>query len=113
MTSRRACKTPVTRHPSVERTLDVVVDALFHIIIRGNQTMASIQQLKDAITFEGAEVKTRLDELEATVQALRDQIAAGGTITEAQLDEVLVAVQGIFVPVAPAPAPGTGLPDEQ
>jgi len=62
--------------------------------------MATLQELKDAVAAEAAEVKARVDALEAEVQSLKDIIAAGGTITEAQLDEVLVGVKGIFT--APA-----------
>jgi translation initiation factor 1 (eIF-1/SUI1) len=80
--------------------MDVVVRALVYIITKENLIMATIEDLKAAVTAEAAEVKSRIDELEATVQTLRDQIAAGGTITEAQLDEVLVAIQGIFTPTA-------------
>lgn len=62
--------------------------------------MATLQQLKDAIASEAAEVKARVDALESEVKALKDQIANGGTVTEAQLDEVLTSVQNIFTPAA-------------
>lgn len=72
--------------------------ALEYLICLGEKNMATIQELKDAVANEAAEVKARLDELQANVQVLQDQIAAGGTITAADLDEVKAAIENIFVP---------------
>ena len=63
-----------------------------------NRIMATLQELKDAVAAEAAEVKARVDALQAEVQALKDQLAAGGTVTEAQLDEVLAGIKNIFTP---------------
>ena len=60
--------------------------------------MATVQDVKDAVATEAAEVKARIDALAAEVQALKDQIAAGTAATPEQLDEILLSVQGIFTP---------------
>jgi hypothetical protein len=93
------------RLSAIERALNEIASALYYLLLR-TRKMATVQQLKDAIAAEAAEVKVKLDELEATVTALRDQIAAGGSVTEAQLDEVLLGVQSIFTPAAEAPPEG-------
>lgn len=60
--------------------------------------MATVDQLKEAIAAEQAQVQTRLDELAVEIQTLKDVIAAGGTVTEEELDSVLEAVNNIFTP---------------
>lgn len=63
-----------------------------------SEVMATIQDLKDAVVAEQAEVKARVDELEAQVLALQNS-GAGGATPE-QLDEVMVAIKGIFTPAS-------------
>ena len=63
--------------------------------------MASIQDVKDAVANEAAEVKARLDELAFSVQALTEQLNDGDAVTAEQLDEVKVAIENIFTPAAP------------
>lgn len=60
------------------------------------EVMATLEQLKDAVAAEAAEVKAHVDALAAEVQALKDQIANGGTVTEADLDQVLTDINNIF-----------------
>lgn len=58
--------------------------------------MASLEQVRDAVAAEAAEVKAHVDALGAEIQALKDQIANGGTVTEADLDQLLTDVNNIF-----------------
>jgi BMFP domain-containing protein YqiC len=58
--------------------------------------MATVQDVKDAVVAEAAEVKTRVDALEARIAELE----ASGATPE-QLAELKTMVQGIFT--APAP----------
>lgn len=79
-----------------------IFKALRNITEIGECIMASIQELKDAVANEAAEVKTRLDELQEHIEALQEQLAAGENITAADLDEVKLAIENIFTP-APLP----------
>lgn len=77
-----------------------VADIMEGLDSLGDEIMATVQQVKEAVTAEAAEVKTRIDDLEAQVQALKDGVGNGVEVTEAELDEILAAVQGIFTPSA-------------
>lgn len=66
------------------------------------EIMATIQELKDAVVAEQAEVKARVDELEAQVLSLQN--SGNGGATPEQLDEVLVAIKGIFTPKVDEPS---------
>jgi predicted nucleic acid-binding Zn-ribbon protein len=88
------------RHPKV--TLLTLHRAIREIAQKQETIMATVQELKDAITqlatdiaAEKAEVQALLDALKAQVKALQDQIAQGGTITTADLDPVLAAITGL------------------
>lgn len=71
---------------------------LTYLFNQGESLMATVQELKDAVAVEKAEVQAKLAELATEVQALKDVIAAGGNVTEAQLTEVLDAIRDIFTP---------------
>lgn len=77
--------------------LDRILNAVTTLSTR-EQVMASVQDVKDAVAQEAAEVAIRVSALESEVQSLKDQIAAGTAATPEQLDEILIAVRGIFTP---------------
>lgn len=81
-------------NPGLEAVLEKLIN-------QGEYTMASIQDLKDAVANEAGEVKSKLDEQTAKIQALSDLLAAGGSVTSADLDEVKLAIENIFTPSAP------------
>jgi hypothetical protein len=67
--------------------------------------MATLQEVKDAVAAEAAEVTAKVNELMAEIQVLKDQIAAGTNVTPEDLDALLASVNAIFVapPVDPVP----------
>jgi TRAP-type mannitol/chloroaromatic compound transport system substrate-binding protein len=69
------------------------------------QIMATLQEVKDAVAAEAAEVTAKVNELMAEIQALKDQIANGTNVTPEDLDALLASVNAIFVapPVDPVP----------
>lgn len=58
--------------------------------------MVSVQDIKDAVKAEAAEVKARVDALEARIAELVAANTDGAT--QAELVEIQEAVQGIFTP---------------
>ena len=64
---------------------------------KGDKIMASLQEVKDAIAQEKAEVVEKVEGLNAQIEELKNQIAAGGVVTAEQLDEVLDGIKNIFV----------------
>lgn len=79
----------------IERTINSILDK--EVII-----MATLQEVKDAIAAEAAEVTAKVNELEAKIVLL---IAAGAGASAADLDELKTMVENIFVaPVEPPPA---------
>ena len=85
-------------HVHLDSVDEKFLQLLSKIIHTGERIMATLQQVKDAVAAEAAEVKTKVDQLEADVQALKDQIAAGTAATAADLDDLLTQVQNIFTP---------------
>lgn len=65
--------------------------------------MATLQEVKDAVAEEAAEVKARVDALEARVAELIAQGENGASPEE--LEEIRTAVRNIFSPTAPVPTP--------
>lgn len=58
--------------------------------------MANLQDVKDAIAQEKADIAQKLTELNATVEELKAQIANGGAVTPADLDALIASVHDIF-----------------
>ncbi len=69
---------------------------LRYLIEIGEDTMATVQEVKDAVAAEAAEVKARLDALQARIDELIAQGSSGAT--PEQLEEIKTLVQGIFTP---------------
>lgn len=66
--------------------------------------MATLQEVKDAVAAEAAEVTAKVNELLAEIQRLNDLIAAGGGVTAGDLDALKASVEAIFTaPVVPTP----------
>lgn len=59
--------------------------------------MATLQDVKDAIAAEKAEITSKLADLDKQIQDLKDQIANGSPVTAADLDEIVSNVHDIFV----------------
>lgn len=76
--------------------IEVNIAGFDRLITLGERIMASIQDLKDTVAAEKAEVQAKLDSMSAQIDELKAIIAAGGNVTEAQLDEVKTAIEGIF-----------------
>ena len=72
------------------------------LLIKDEIIMATLQEVKDAVASEAAEVTAKVNELLVEIQRLNDLIAAGGSVTAADLDELKAAVEAIFV-APPAP----------
>lgn len=72
----------------IERFLSSILDK--EVII-----MATLQEVKDAIAAEGAEVAAKIGALEAKIDEL---IAAGAGASVADLDEIKSLVQNIYTP---------------
>ena len=64
--------------------------------------MATLQEVKDAVASEAAEVTAKVNELLAEIQRLNDLLAAGGAVTAADLDQLKADIEAIFV-APPAP----------
>jgi hypothetical protein len=58
--------------------------------------MATLQDVKDAIAAETAEVTAAVDDLMAQIKTLQDQITNGGVATAADLDDITASVKNIF-----------------
>jgi len=74
----------------------------FNELIEGNKIMATLQEVKDAITQAAASATAEKQEVTANIQALTDQVAAlqsqiasGSGVTAADLDALLVSIQGV------------------
>lgn len=67
------------------------------LIIAENQTMATLQDLKDAIAAKDTEIKAKLTDLEA-------QLVHASGPTAAELDAIKAGIESIGV-ASPAPAP--------
>ena len=72
------------------------------LLIKDEIIMATLQEVKDAVASEAAEVTAMVNELLAEIQRLNDLLAAGGSVTAADLDELKASVEAIFV-APPAP----------
>jgi len=59
--------------------------------------MATLAEVKQAISDEKAEVAQALTDLNKQIQDLKDQIANGTPVTASDLDDVISAVHDIFV----------------
>lgn len=64
---------------------------------QGETIMATLQDVKDAIAAEKAEITSKLADLDKQIQDLKDQIANGSPVTAADLDEIVSNVHDIFV----------------
>jgi hypothetical protein len=72
------------------------------LLIKDEIIMATLQEVKDAVAAEAAEVTAKVNELLVEIQRLNDLLAAGGSVTAADLDELKASVEAIFV-APPAP----------
>jgi tRNA pseudouridine-54 N-methylase len=75
---------------------------LNEITNKGNQIMATLQEIKDTIAFERQQVADAVTALQAQIAALQEQLATGTVVTQADLDALNALIQEIFTPpVAP------------
>lgn len=65
---------------------------------QGEKIMGSVQDLKDAIAAEHAEVQGLLSGLKQQIIDLQAQIAAGIPVTSADLDALIMSVKAISDP---------------
>ena len=72
------------------------------LLIKDEIIMATLQEVKDAVASEAAEVTAKVNELLAEIQRLNDLLAAGGAVTAADLDQLKADIEAIFV-APPAP----------
>lgn len=75
---------------------------LTKLLKQGELTMGSVQDLKDAIAAEHAEVQSMLSALRQSILDLQAQIAAGVPVTSADLDMLIASVRAISDPDVPA-----------
>lgn len=71
------------------------------IIQQGRCSVATKQQVLDAIAAEKAQVAASFTAAMQLIQELKDQIAQGQAATPADLDEIEQAVSDIFTPIQP------------
>lgn len=74
--------------------------------------MSTVQDLKDAIDAERAQVAQAFQEMSDQIQALKDQIADGQVVSQADLDAMVEAVRNIYTPPPAAEVP-SGTDGEQ
>lgn len=74
--------------------LALLVPAVIYLLIR-TANMATVQEVKDAIAAEKAEVQVKLDALLARIAEL--EAGAGGATPE-ELAELKAGIEGIFTP---------------
>ncbi len=77
--------------------IQLLLSAVTHMEKR---IMGSVQDVKDAIAAERAEVQAKLAALVQSIDDLKAQIAAGTGITAADMDELKTEVQAISEPEA-------------
>jgi hypothetical protein len=82
--------------PSVTASLNDIVLSLSTIGLNQGSFMATLQEVKDSIAAEKAEVRAKLDALGAQIADLQAQLAAGTVVSAADLDALKAAVEDIF-----------------
>lgn len=76
--------------------LVTLVDVVEKLKCMEEKLMATLQEVKDAIAAEKAEVLAGVGALNDQIQALKDQIANGDPVTPEDLDALVSSVHDIF-----------------